>query len=306
MATNQTAIALLLLSFGMLLPPRIAAFDTRDLGYAETQILTREAYLQRVLERNPVIQSRLASFGSALHLHRAESALFEPELVGSSQRIDRRRPNTIELERSLQSGGTFTERNMVYSAGVEVRTPTGGRVVVGGSARELRNNVQRTVIVDLDAEYETSFDVSVEQPLLRGGGVGIALAPREMAARNAEVSYQDFRRQLMLIVAQAEITYWELALAQEQHRLSNESVRTAAQLLADGRARLEAGRGTQLDVIEAQAGLALRESRRSQARQRLVEAMNRLAGFFNGRPLEEGVFYQASEAPTVETPHLSY
>ena len=191
------------------------ALDSRELAYGESQALTREVYLQRVLENNPVIQARLVAFGSSLNLHRAESGIFEPELVGNTQRIDRRRPNTIEIERSLQSGGTFIERNWVYSAGLEMRTPTGGRVVVGGSARELRNNVQRTVIVDLDAEYEASFDLTVEQPLLRGAGIGMTMAPREMAARNAEIRYQEFRRQLMLTVAQAEVAYWELSLAQE-------------------------------------------------------------------------------------------
>lgn len=276
------------------------------LSYPTREALSRGEYLQRVLRNNHVIQARLASFGTALNLHRAERGLMEPELVGTGQWIDRQRPNTIELERSLQSGGVFIERNLVYSGGVEVRTPTGARVRVGASARRLRNNVQRTVIVDLDAEYETSVDISIEQPLLRGAGPGVALAPRRMAARSAEIGYQEFRWQLMQTVAQAEVTYWELALAQEQYRLSNESVRSARALLEDSQARLDAGRGARIDVIEAQAGLAQRESRRTQARQRLIEAMNRLAAFFNGRPEQEGIQYQATETPRIDSLELSY
>ncbi len=283
-----------------------AELNPDELVYPTREALSRGEYLQRVLQNNHVIQARLASFGSALNLHRAESGLMEPELVGTGQWIDRQRPNTIELERSLQSGGVFIERNLVYSGGVEVRTPTGARVRVGASARRLRNNVQRTVIVDLDAEYETSLDLSIEQPLLRGAGPGVALAPRRMAARSAEIGYQEFRWQLMQTVAQAEITYWELALAQEQYRLSNESVGSARALLDDSQARLDAGRGARIDVIEAQAGLAQRETRRARARQRLIEAMNRLAAFFNGRPQQDGVQYEATETPHIDSLRFSY
>lgn len=274
--------------------------------YPTNEQLKLGDYLQRVLERNNAIQARIAAFHSARSLQRSEKGYYEPMLVGSSSRIDRQRPNTIELERSLRSGGVFIERNWVYSAGVEVRTPIGGRVRVGGSARELRNNVQRTVIVDLEAEYETSTDVVVEQPLLKNFGYGMAMAPRRMAAKTAEVAFQDYRRELMQTVAQAEIAYWELSLAQEQLRLSEESAGIAQSLYQDNRARFEAGRGPELDVLEAQAGLSMRQSRTTVARQRLVESVNRLAAYFAGRPEIDGVLYQSVEAPPPVRPSMSY
>jgi outer membrane protein len=268
--------------------------------------MARADFLQQVVEQNRAVQSRLAAFHSARSLHRAEKGVYEPALVASTERIDRQRPNTIELERSLRSGGEFIERNWNYNAGVEVRTPTGGRVRVGAQMRELRNNVQRTVIVDLDAEFETSAGVIVEQPLLKGAGFGITSAARRMAARSAEVAYQEFRRQLMLTVAQAEISYWELRLAQEAVRLSADSVRTAQTLLGDNRSRFEAGRGARLDVLEAEAGLALRRSRQSVAQQRQVEAMNRFAAFFAGSPYEEGVAYVATESPALRSVAMNF
>jgi outer membrane protein TolC len=268
--------------------------------------LARRDFLQRVVEANPSVQSRLAGFLSARSLHRAETTPYEPAFVGSVEWVDRQRPNTIELERSLRSGGEFIERNWNYNAGVETRTPTGGRIRFGAQARELRNNIQRTVIVDLEAEYETSVGVVIEQPLLKNAGPGLMSAPRRLAARTAEVAYQDFRRQLMLTVAQAEIGYWELFLAQEAVRFSAESVRMAQTLLDDNRSRFESGRGAQMDVLEAQAGLALRRSRESVAQQRQVEAMNRVAAFFAGSPFEQGVTYLATDAPAVREAAADY
>ena len=261
----------------------------------------RAAFLQRVVESNRTVQSRLAAFHSARSLYKGERAMYEPAFVGSTEWVDRQRPNTIELERSLRSGGEFIERNWNYNAGVETRTPTGGRVRFGGQMRELRNNVQRTVIVDLEAEYETSIGVVVEQPLLKNAGFGMTSAARRLAARNAEVNYQDFRRQLMLTLAQAEISYWELFLAQEAVALSAESMQTADTLLGDNRSRFESGRGARLDVLEAEAGLALRRSRQSVAQQRQVEAMNRFAAFFAGAPFEHGLQYVVTDAPQPRT-----
>lgn len=288
------------------LPPDVSAQQSTAPLYPTTEPLRLADYLQRVLERNNSIQARIAAFHAARSLYRSEKGYYEPVLVGSTNRIDRQRPNTIELERSLRSGGVFIERNWIYSAGVEVRTPLGGRVRVGASARELRNNVQRTVIVDLDAEFETSTDVVVEQPLLKNAGFGVASAPRRMAAKTAEVAFQDYRRELMQTIAQAEIAYWELALAQEQLRLSQESVEIARSLYDDNKARFEAGRGPELDVLEAQAGLAMRHSRTTVARQRLVESVNRVAAFFAGRPEVDGVLYQTIERPRAATIPLNY
>ena len=180
-----------------------------------------------------------------------------------------------------------------------MRTPLGGLVRVGGSARELRNNLQRSTLVDLDAEYETSIDISIEQPLLKNFGPTMTLAPRRMAAHNAEIGYQDYRRQLMRTVAQAEVAYWELALAQEQFRLSEDSVATAQALLDESQAKAEAGRGTQLDVIEAEAGLAQRHSRRTRAQQNLIEAIGRLSAFIGVEPEMKGVRLVANESPQV-------
>jgi hypothetical protein len=277
----------------------VSGQESEGLPYHRSQPIGREAFLQRVVTENQVIQGSLAAFGAALNLHRAEGGLFQPAFVASSQWVDRKQPNTIQLERSLQSGGIFIERNLVYTGGVEMRTPLGGLVRVGGSARELRNNLQRTTLVDLDAEYETSIDISIEQPLLKNFGPTMTLAPRRMAAHNAEIGYQDYRRQLMRTVAQAEVAYWELALAQEQFRLSEDSVATAQALLDESQAKAEAGRGTQLDVIEAEAGLAQRHSRRTRAQQNLIEAIGRLSAFIGVEPEMEGVRLVANESPQV-------
>lgn len=244
-----------------------ASAQAANLLYPNRVELTLSEYVQQVLEYNENVQSRLLAFQAARSQRKAESGIFEPAFVASGEYVDRQRPNTIEVERSLRSGGFFVERNRSYNSAIELRTPFGSKIRVGAGARRLVNNVQRTVIVDLEAEYEGNVGVSIEQPLLKGFGYGATMASIRLAARNSESAFQDYRRELMMVVAQAEMAYWTLHLTQAEYALSRESVALAETLVKDSKALLDAGRGSRLDLLEAEAGLAMRRSRESATRQ---------------------------------------
>ena len=80
----------------------------------------------------------------------------------------------------------------------------------------------------------------------------------------------------MLIISTAEASYWNLYLTQEQVRFFEDSVRLASTLVVDSQTRFEAGRASELEVLEAQAGLALRQSKLFEARQRYHETAAQL------------------------------
>lgn len=258
-------------------------------------------YMQRVVANNETVQARLLAFQATRSQRLAENGAFEPALVASGTHVDRDRPNTIEVERSLRSGGVFKERNENYGTALEMQTPLGTRLRVGATAGELRNNVQRTVIIDLDAEYEAQVGVSIEQPLLRNGGRAAALAALRVAARSSEIAFQEYRRHLMSVVAEAELAYWQLYYAQQEEKLAGESVALSQTLVQDTRAALEAGRGSRLEVLESEAGSALRRSRQGMAQQRRIEAANRLAMFLGSRGGAAGVAFRAIEAPPLRS-----
>jgi outer membrane protein TolC len=145
--------------------------------------------------------------------------------------------------------------------------------------------------------YQTRFGLTVEQPLLKGFGFAANLASLRMAARQSEIAFHDYRRELMTVVAEAELAYWDLYYAQEELKLSQESVQLALTLLEDSQASFDAGRGAKLDVLEAEAGLALRRSRERESFQKKVNAMNNLASYFGGVPYEHQVGYLVTDAP---------
>ena len=259
--------------------------------------LTLEEFMQRVVEYNDSVQARLLAYQAARSQRKAENGVFEPSFVTGGDYVDRLRPNTIEQERSLQSGGFFKERNEIYSSAIEMQTSLGSRLRSGATGRQLVNNIQRTVLFDLDAEYETSAGITIEQPLLRGAGPNAMLASLRIAARASEVAYQEYRRALMTVVAEAELAYWQLYFAQQEVRLAAESVGLAQTLSRDSTAALDAGRGSRLDVLEAEAGLAIRRSRESLAQQRRVEAQNRVRAFLGGSSAGGAPPLEASQEP---------
>lgn len=270
--------------------PNASPPGTRGLALAE--------YMQAVVEYNETVQARLLAFLAARSQRLAENGTFEPTWVNTGEYVDRSRPNTVELERSLRSGGFFKERNERYGSALEMQTPLGTRLRLGANAGQLINNIQRTTFVDLDAEYETQVGLVLEQPLLRGAGHNATLAALRIAARGSEMAYQEYRRQLMTVIADAELAYWQLYYAQQEVRLSAESVGLADTLVRDTRTTLEAGRGSQLDVLEAEAGLALRRSRQTLSQQRRVEALNRLVAFLGTGGTTTGV--EAVDAPGLQ------
>lgn len=283
------------------------AEDARQaIAYPNRSELTLGQYMQRVVEFNESVQARLLAFHASRSQRRAEGGAFEPSLVASGELVDRQKPNTIEIERSLRSGGVFKERNDNYNSGIEMLTPLGTKVRVGATGRQLINNIQKTVLIDIEAEYETQVGVTVEQPLLKGAGHAANLAGLRLAARTSEVAFQEYRKQLMQVVAEAELAYWQLYFAQQEVRLTGDSVALARTLVKDTQAGLDAGRGSRLDVLEAEAGLAVRKSRESLSRQKRVEALNRFAAYFGASPRTAQTEFVATQEPKSHPVELSF
>ncbi|NDV62879.1 TolC family protein [Puniceicoccales bacterium CK1056] len=287
--------------------------------------LTLQEYMQRVVDFNESVQGRVLGFQAARSQRKAEMGQFEPAFVASGEYVDRRQPNDDIQQRTsgyaeaaVQAAFNgdpapprdlypyiFEERNWRYSSAIEMTTPLGTRFRLGATGGELFNNVPSTQNSQQEG-FVTSLGLTVEQPLLKGMGFAANLASLRLAARQSEIAFQEYRRELMQVVAQAELAYWELYYAQEELTLSQESVALAQTLVDDSTTSFESGRGSRLDVLEAEAGLALRKSRERSSFQRRVEAMNKLAAFFGDVPRYRQVDYTAIDEPVSQPVKTSF
>jgi outer membrane protein TolC len=266
-----------------------------------TNRLTLREFLQAVIERNETLHTRLLEFEINQKRFRAERGVFEPELVLSYDREANERENTAEQRRS--SGvAVFDEKNHIYNAGLEALVPTGARLRLGYTLRDLRNNLQdpqpgAIVTNSPRGEFQTFAGISLTQPLLKNAWFSATLANLRLAALGSEVAYQEYRRQMMLTISTAEASYWNLYLTQEQARFLRDSVRFAEELLLDADERFKAGKGSELERLEARAGLALRHSKLTEAEQKYFETAAQLLTLMSHAGLDSPPILEAVDPP---------
>lgn len=248
-----------------------------------------------VRQNSETVQMAMLQAEVDRRLAAAEAGLYEPQVVGSVERVDNQRPNNAQQQANLGFYATpvFTERNTLYSGGLEFLSPIGTKLQTGLTFRELINSVQQ----GKGPEYETFLGASLVQPLLRNFGTGPTLARLRLAAMASEIAFQQYRRQLMLTVAEAEAAYWDLYLAQERDRIARESLGLGEKLRQDNQARFEVGNSSQLEVLQADAGVALRKARFNDARQRVSETAVRLRSALGGVWGNQAALPEAADAP---------
>jgi outer membrane protein len=257
----------------------LAGLDSRADAQVTTNSLRLNQFIQMVLERNESIQLRLLEVEISKRRLSGEMGAFEPDLVIAASREENKRENTAEQERSLRLK-VFEEENNVYRTGIEGLVPSGAKIRLGYTMRDLNNNLQDPRLASgtittngpkID-EYQTFAGVNVTQPLLKGFGTVNTYANIRLAALASDVAFQEYRRQLMETIATAEAAYWNLFMMQEQVKFFRESIAVAQTIVQDNRVRADAGRGSELEVLEAEAGLALRQTKLAEAEQKRKEA----------------------------------
>ncbi|MGV3754337.1 MAG: TolC family protein [Verrucomicrobiota bacterium] len=261
-----------------------------------------EEFLKQVWTRNESLQIRILESVISDERYKAEKGIFEPEYVGGLEAVDRRRANTEEQRRNL--GGIFgggpsiyNERNKTYSSAFEALAPSGAKVRLGYTLQALENNVNAAA--NPNGEWISTVGLAVTQPLLKNGGVTVTMAGIRAAAISSEISFQDYRKNIMEVVSQAEAAYWDLYQTQEQAKIAKESLRVAETLLTDNKKRVELGKAAEIDVLQAEAGVAERMAILNEAGQRLSSARSRAATMLSDSWSPNALGMLAADAPRV-------
>lgn len=286
------------------------AFALAEPNPRQVESISLEQFLRRVLDHNETVQMRLLEVEIGRKDYKAAKGIFEPEVVASYDHVDTRRENTAEQVASLGQD-LFTEQNNIYTGGLESLIPTGARVRLGYTLRDLYNNLgPRSSVYPYDRtdtnQYSAFFGLSLTQPLLKNGGPAATLGEIRLAALASDIAFQEYRRQLLLTISTAEAAYWNLYMAQEQMLFFRDSVGLAETVLRDSRTRAEVGKGSDLDVLEAESGLGMRKSHQVEARQNFYEAVNRMAALCSGSFLNSNYVVIATDQPQVRAVPISY
>jgi len=257
---------------------------TDKMAGANPMKLSLGDFVRLVREKNEQISFQDSEWAIRREAVEGAKAIFEPALVGSYQHLNDNRKNTIQELLNQGFIPEFNEISDTYQAAIEGLALTGGRLRIGYSLRDFSNSIDKRYNVEREAQ--TVFGASVTQPLLKGGGIQPTTAGIQVAEAEADIAFQTYRQQMMRVVSEAITTYWDLYLAREKYKLRKESEHNAEELLKDNLVRVKTGKMAEKEVLEAEAGLALRKSLVSEAKQTIVFAMNSARNFISSSVAE--------------------
>jgi len=130
---------------------------------------------------------------------------------------------------------------------------TGGTIAANYS---LERGYFQPAYSEPDPAFGSAVSLSVTQPLLNGAGTDYNLASIESAKIGVTISNLNFKSAVLTMILNVETTYYNLLFQREQYKVQLEELKQAQQLLDENTIRRETGVQTDLDVMNAQAGVA--------------------------------------------------
>ena len=237
--------------------------------------LSLQELIEMVREKNERIQFQGLEWDITRDAIDNAESIFEPQFVASYLHDYSYIPKSIEDYSSLgflDQNDSYRKHNNEYAAAMEGLLPSGGQVRFGYTLKELQSSLLDSS--NIDSQYQTFVGVSLVQPLLKNAGFRVTKANIRVAEADAYMALQNYRREMLEIVAEATTAYWDLCLAKEKLGVRQDSVRIAEEILHDNRERVRNGKMAETEVIEAEAGLALRKTNEIASRQELTAAIN--------------------------------
>ena len=237
-----------LISLALLTPA--LAFSQSDETTGAT--LPLEDAIARALQQNFSLQIQGFTTDSAAAQVDVAASTFDPSFSITAQKnlAQQASPGSI-LDGTVLEGPRSEGDNLRISAQQQIST--GASIQVGGNIRSSETNSRNALI---NPAYNSDAFVSMRQPLLKGFGSAVTKAALNRARLGLERAGEDYRAAVLDVVRNVEVSYYNLAFAREQLKVRLFSRDLAQQLLEENEAKKESGVATDLDVLQAQFGVA--------------------------------------------------
>ena len=173
----------------------------------------------------------------------------------------------------LATGSTsriYNEKLIHYETGLTGKLPTGAQYTISTSIEKSDNTFNEEAASLYHPEYMTRSSITITQPLLRDFGVNVNLAEVHLNKAGLAVSKQELNATIIKVLAQVSSAYFEMVFGQENVVVKQEAVDLAKNLVRESERRVQEGKMSIVDVVQARQRL-------SEAQEELVLARNFLA-----------------------------
>ncbi len=219
-------------------------------------VLTLEECIARALENNFTLQLQSFDRANASEALTVSKAGFDPTV-------------TLRTSRSFnQSDTAATTLVGTRSELADTRIGVSQKVTTGATfnlSSSLNRSETNNTFSTLNPAYNADVALSVSQPLLKNAGFAVNKAAINRAELGVTRADLDFRAQLLQVVRNTETAYYNLVFAREQLKVRLSSLTLAERLFDENTTRRNTGVATDLDVLQAEVGVA-------NARRNVIEA----------------------------------
>ncbi len=217
----------------------------------EAVALTLDECLKASLENNLDIAVRRYDPLKSESLVTVQSSVFDPLITGNTSSQQSQRLLTFFAGAPLSTDKTHNS-----SVAFEDPLVMGGRYRFQVGATDNRNLTGRGAP---NTTFETTWQLTFTQPLLRNMGPDANRWQIVVARNNLGVSESQFRQTVMNALSDAEKAYWDLNFALMDLKTKQGSLQLAKDFLEQNRIKVRVGTLAPIEITQAEAGVADRE-----------------------------------------------
>jgi len=247
------------------------------------------------LGRNFTVRIQHFNVYEAVDSVEVQKAVFEPTFGFTASR---------QVTQSATSQTVFT---VPYSAYDSSTISVNDTLITGGTLSADYNLFRSDLnpsYGELNPSYASSVSISVAQPLLQGAGTDYNRAALESARLGVKISNLTFKSTVLTMILNVETTYYNLLYQREQYKVQEEQLRQAQQLLDENTIRRQTGTQTDLDVMNAKAGVAAAKNQLILDKQMVQNSEDGLLKLLGDREFKSAV--GVVEFPDVGEPDVSF
>lgn len=207
--------------------------------------LTIEDAIQRALQRNFTLEAdRLSPQIAKDQIDIAQSAYLPSFSFSTSRGLSRTAQNGTTPGTKIKTGDTRLSVSEIF--------PTG----TSASVSTKLDKTETSYLSAVNPAYNADLTVSLRQPLLAGAGLEVNRAPIQRARLGLERANLTYQASVLDVIQRTENAYYTLAYAREQLEVRNFTLNLAQRLLDEAQTRRTTGVATDLDVLQADVGVA--------------------------------------------------
>jgi HAE1 family hydrophobic/amphiphilic exporter-1 len=233
--------------------------------------LTLREAITMALENNKDIEVTRENVRIAEFDLQSARGVYEPRFTGQTYYERATVPNISFFSPQITK---TTTSSLVGNVGFQAFVPKFG-TILNATVSNQRAASDNPVSI-ISPQYNTSFNFSVTQPILRGRSFDQNRRTIEIAKRNLSLTDTQFRQRSIETIANVQRAYWDLTYALRNLEVQRDTVKDAKDQLEHNRRLVDEGQLAPIDIVAAETQVANFEQAVYEALNTVTQAENNL------------------------------